>query len=232
MKSLIVIPCYNEEENIKKLILEILELKKDFHILIVDDSTDRTGEIADELSQKYSEVYILHRENKRGLGSAYIDGFKWSLEKDYDLIFGMDGDFSHQPKSLPEFLKAIKNYDLVVGSRYLDGISIVNWPLSRLIISLVGNKYIRTVTGLKLSDCTTGFKCFRRKVLENIDLDKITSNGYSFLFEMNYIAQKKGFKIGEIPIIFIERRAGASKMTKKIIWEAIWKVWKLRFRKQ
>lgn len=232
MKSLIITPTYNEKENIPELIPEILKLKQGFHILIVDDnSTDGTRGIADQLAQKYPEVFVLHRESKRGLGRAYIDGFKWALDKDYGLIFEMDADFSHQPQALPEFLEAIKNCDLVIGSRYLNGIRIVNWPLSRLVISLVANKYIRMVTGLKLRDCTTGFKCFRRKVLESIDLDKINSDGYSFQFEMNYIAQKKGFKIGEIPITFIERQAGTSKMTKKIVWEAIWRVWKLRFSK-
>jgi len=232
MKPVIIIPCCNEEGNIEKLISAILELKKGFHILIVNDnSTDRTGRIANRLSQKHSEVYALHREGKRGLGRAYIDGFRWALEKDYDLIFEMDGDFSHQPKSLPKFLEAIKDYDLVIGSRYLNGISIINWPLSRLAISLVANKYIRMATGLELTDCTTGFKCFKRKVLESINFDKIASDGYSFQFEVNYIAKKKGFRIGEIPIVFIERRAGTSKMTKKIIWEAFWKVWKLRFTK-
>jgi len=233
MKPLIIIPALNEEKNIKEIIPEILGLKKSFHILIVDDnSTDKTGETADKLSQKYSEVFALHRTRKRGLGKAYIDGFRWALKRDYDLIFQMDADGSHDPKFLSDFLEKIKGCDLVIGSRYYKGkINVVNWNLGRLLLSLLANFYARIVTGVQLSDLTTGFKCFRREVLEAIDLNKILSEGYSFQIEMNWRVLKAGFKIEEIPIIFYERRHGESKMSANIIKEALWILWKMRFQK-
>lgn len=232
MKSLVVIPTYNEKENISEIVSEILGLENGFHILIVDDdSLDGTGKIADELSQRYSAVFVLHRKNQKGLGKAYIDGFKWGLARDYDLFFEMDTDGSHDPKFLPLFLEKIKEYDLVIGSRYYKKrISVVNWNLKRLFLSLLANFYARTITGVPVSDATAGFKCFKRKVLETIDLDKILSEGYSFQIEMNWRAYKAGFKIGEIPIIFYERKHGKSKLSTNIIKEGLWLLWKIRLK--
>lgn len=234
MKALIIIPTYNEKENIPEIVPEILNLKKGFHILIVDDnSPDGTGKIADKLSEKYSgEVFVLHRENKAGLGKAYLDGFKWALKKKYDLIFEMDADGSHDPKFLPDFLEKIKDYDLVIGSRYYKKrLSVVNWDLKRVVLSVLGNFYARTITRVPVSDMTAGFKCFRRRVLEKINLDQVISEGYSFQIEMNWKTYKAGFKIGEVPIIFYERRHGDSKMSTGIIKEAFWILWKMRIRK-
>lgn len=232
MRPLVVIPTLNEKENILELIPEILKLKKRFHILIVDDnSTDGTGKAADYLSKKYSKVFVLHRHSKPGLGRAYIDGFKWALKRDYDPIFEMDGDGSHSPQFLPKFLEKIKDYDLVVGSRYYKGrISVVNWDLRRVYLSILANIYARIITGVLVSDATTGFKCFRRGVLESIDLNKVISEGYSFQIEMNWRVRKAGFKIGEIPIIFYERRHGESKLSTNIIREALWILWKMRLK--
>jgi len=232
MKPLIVIPAFNEKENILELIPEILKLNNGFHILIVNDnSTDGTGEVAEELSQKFPGVYVLHRKNKRGLGRAYIDGFKWALKNDYDPVLEMDADFSHNPKYLPKFLEKINDYDLVVGSRYHQGrISVINWDIKRVFLSIAANIYAKIVTGVPVSDATSGFKCFRRKVLENINLDKVLSEGYSFQIEMNWRAHKAGFKIGEIPIIFYERRHGQSKLSTSIIREGLWILWRMRLK--
>ncbi|MCH7759301.1 polyprenol monophosphomannose synthase [Patescibacteria group bacterium] len=233
-KPLVIIPTYNEKENILEIIPEILALKKEFHILIVDDnSPDGTGEAADKLVEKYQgQVFVLHRKGKAGLGRAYLAGFKWALKKDYDLIFEMDADGSHLPKFLLDFLEKIKNYDLVIGSRYYKKrLSVVNWDLRRVVLSVLGNFYARIVTRVPVSDMTAGFKCFRRHVLETIDLDKIISEGYSFQIEMNWRVYKSGFKIGEIPIIFYERRHGDSKMSANIIKEALWILWRMLFRK-
>jgi dolichol-phosphate mannosyltransferase len=229
-KSMVVIPTYNERENLTRLIPEILSLDEKFHILVVDDnSPDGTGAVADKFAaENPGIVHVLHRESKEGLGKAYIAGFKYALEFGADYIFEMDADLSHDPERLPAFLPKMEECDIVVGSRYLKGISIVNWALKRLILSLAANKYARFITGLKVSDTTSGYKCFKRKVLEDIDLDKVHSDGYAFQIEMNYRAKKLGYKIGEIPIIFIDRDLGNSKMSKKIIWEAIWMVWRLR----
>ncbi len=230
MKGVVVVPTYNERENIEELIEKTLSTSPDIDILIVDDnSPDGTGEIAEKIAKENPRVKVLHRPGKMGLGSAYVEGFKWALEKGYDFIMEMDADFSHNPEDIPRFIEKIKEYDLVIGSRYTDGVSVVNWPISRLLLSYFANIYARTVTGVPIMDLTGGFKCFRRKVLESINLDTIMSDGYAFQIEMNYRAYKKGFKITEIPIIFIERRAGSSKMSKKIVWEAFWLVWKLRF---
>jgi len=233
MKPLIVIPAFNEEENIKELVPEILNLRKGFDILIVNDnSTDKTGEVAEQLARKYSEVFVLHRKSQPSLGRAYLDGFKWALEKDYDLIFEMDGDGSHSPRFLPKFLEKIKDYDLVIGSRYYQGrLSVINWDIKRVFLSLAANLYARIITGVPVSDATTGFKCFKRQVLEKIDLDKIFSEGYSFQIEMNWRAHQAGFKIGEIPIIFYERRHGQSKLSTNIIREGLWILWKMRLKK-
>ncbi len=233
IKPLIILPAFNEEENIKELVPEILDLNKELQILIVNDnSTDRTGEVAEELSKKFPRAYVLHRHSKRGLGRVYIDGFKWALEREYDPIFEMDSDFSHDPKYLPEFLEKIKDYDIVIGSRYYQGrLSVVNWDLKRVFLSVAANIYAKIVTGVPVSDATAGFKCFRRKVLESIDLDKILSEGYSFQIEMNWRAHKAGFKIGEIPIIFYERRHGQSKLSGSIIREGLWILWRMRLRR-
>lgn len=230
IKAIVVIPTYNEKENIQKLVPEILKEGEEFEVLIVDDnSPDGTGEVADKLAHQYPDkVHVLHRPCKLGLGSAYREGFKFALAHGADYIFEMDADFSHDPKYLPEFLKLMDEYDLVIGSRYKNGISVVNWPLRRLILSLLATKYVRLITGLKLSDCTTGYKCFKRKVLETLDLDSILSNGYSFQIEVNYRVHKLGFKIGELPIVFIDRHSGSSKMSGSIIREALYIVWKLR----
>lgn len=231
MKPIVVIPTYNEQENIRKLVEIILKLEPRFSIIIVDDnSPDGTGKTADELkSENPDRVFIIHRSGKMGLGRAYIDGFKYALSLGADYIFEMDADFSHSPEKLPVFLKEIQDADIVIGSRYINGVSVINWPLRRLFLSVLASYYVRFITGMRLYDNTTGFKCFKKKVLENINLDAIKSNGYSFQIEMNYRAQKKGFKIKEVPIIFIDRHSGSSKMSKAIIREAIVMVWKLKF---
>ncbi|RJP17434.1 MAG: polyprenol monophosphomannose synthase [Candidatus Abyssobacteria bacterium SURF_5] len=231
-KALVVIPTLNERENIEKLLPAVLEMGEEYHILIVDDkSSDGTGELADQFALETGRVHVLHRPARMGLGSAYIDGFKYALKStDAQYVFEMDADFSHDPKYLPDFLEVIREADLVVGSRYLKGISIVNWPLNRLIISKIGNWYARTITGLPLTDVTAGYKCFRRSLLEQIDLDSFHSNGYSFQIEMSYKAWKKGFRVKEVPIVFVDRTIGESKITYGIVWEAIWRVWALKFK--
>lgn len=231
-KSLIIIPTYNELENIRLLIPELLEKYNDnLHLLIVDDnSPDGTGNFVDEISKTNDRVKLLRREKKMGLGTAYVAGFKYALQSSYDYIFEMDADFSHDPKEIKSFLDAIKQYDLVLGSRYIKGVNVVNWPMRRLLLSYFANIYTGIVTGLPIKDATGGFKCFKKKVLESIDLDKVKSNGYAFQIEMTYKAWKKGFKIGEIPIVFIDRTMGSSKMSKKIVREAVFMVWKLRLR--
>lgn len=233
MKPLIVIPTINEKENIEELIPQILSLKENFEILVVDDgSTDGTQEVVKEFSAKSSRVHLLERKGKKGLGRAYIDGFKWALKRDYDPIFEMDADLSHSPEFLPKFLEKINEYDVVIGSRYYQGkISVVNWDLKRILLSLAASFYAKIITGVPVSDATTGFKCFRRKVLEKIDLDRVLSEGYSFQIEMNWRAWKAGFKIGEIPIIFYERKHGQSKLSTKIIWEGLWLLWRIRFKR-
>ena len=230
MKSLIVIPTYNEAQNIESLIERILFLGiKDLNVLVVDDnSPDGTAEIIETISKNEKNIHLLKRPKKAGLGTAYVAGFKYALSNGYDNIFEMDADFSHNPDEIPNFLKAIKDYDLVIGSRYATGVNVINWPLSRLILSVGANKYNQIITGMPIKDGTGGFKCFRRGVLESIDLDNIHSNHYSFQIEMNFKTWKKGYKIQEIPIVFTDREAGSSKMSKKIIWEAIWMVWKLK----
>ena len=230
-KTLIVIPTYNEAENIDKLIREIFSIDSGIHILVVDDnSPDGTARYIKQLQTEYNQLFLVEREKKLGLGTAYIAGFKYALSNGYDYVFEMDADYSHDPKEIPVFLNAIKDADLVIGSRYVKGVNVVNWPLSRLILSLVANKYTRFITGLPLNDSTGGYKCLRRTVLESINLDNIKSGGYSFQIEMNFKIWKKGFRIKEIPIIFIDRTVGKSKMSKKIVREAIWMVWKLKIR--
>ncbi len=230
-RALIIFPTYNERENIEKIVHSVLPLDPRNNVLIVDDnSPDGTGDIADRLSEQEEKVSVLHRENKQGLGRAYIAGFKWAIERKFDLIFEMDADFSHSPEYIKDFLREIQNYDLVIGSRYISGVNVVNWPIGRLLLSYYANAYTRIVTGLPLRDATGGFKCFRRKVLETIDLDGVTANGYSFQIEVSMRVWKKGFKIKEIPIVFTDRIAGTSKMSKRIVREAIWMVWWMRLK--
>ncbi len=232
-KSLVIIPTYNEVKNVRKLIPEILSRceKLDLDVLVVDDnSPDGTSIFVKEFMKTTDRVKLITRKSKLGLGTAYIEGFKFALKNHYDLIFEMDADYSHHPKEIKNFLIAIKNCDLVIGSRYKKGVNVVNWPIKRLLLSYFANGYTRYITGLKICDATGGFKCFRKEVIEAIDLDNVKSNGYAFQIEMTFKAWKKGFKICEIPIIFIDRTQGQSKMSKKIVHEAIFMVWKLRLR--
>ncbi len=229
-RALIIFPTYNEKENIEKIVAAVLPLDSRINVLIVDDSSpDGTGEIADRLAASDSRINVLHRKNKEGLGKAYIAGFEWGIKEKYDYLFEMDADFSHGPEFIKDFLIAIKNADLVLGSRYISGVNVINWPMGRLLLSYFANVYSRIVTGMPVKDATGGFKCFRREVLEAIDLDAIKSNGYTFQIEVSMRVWKKGYKIKEIPIVFTDRQEGASKMSKKIIREAIWMVWYLRF---
>jgi dolichol-phosphate mannosyltransferase len=230
-RSLVIIPTYQERENLAPLVEQVLTTSG-LDILIIDDnSPDGTGDIADRLAKRQRRVKVVHRPCKQGLGTAYRDGFRYALEKGYDYIFEMDADFSHHPKYLADFMVAIEKHDLVIGSRYLEGVNVVNWPLRRLILSYSANLYARLVTGLRVRDCTSGFKCFRRQVLQKLDLDKVASDGYSFQIEMNYLAQRAGFRLAEIPIVFEDRSAGSSKLSGGIIWEAVFIVWKLRLTK-
>lgn len=227
-KTLVIIPTYDEKENVRPISAAILKESPEVNILFVDDrSPDGTGEILDGMAAADERIFVLHREKKEGLGRAYIAGFKWALERDYALICEMDADFSHDPKALPSLLQAAREADLVIGSRYIGGIRVMNWPMSRLLLSTGAGHYVRFVTGLPICDPTGGFKCFRRKVLESIELDKITSNGYSFQIEMNHNAWMMGFKIKEVPIVFEDRVAGYSKMSSDIAFEAFMMVLKL-----
>jgi dolichol-phosphate mannosyltransferase len=230
-RALVIVPTYNERFNIARLIPAILAQDPSLEILVVDDgSPDGTGAIVDGIAANNARVHVIHRAEKLGLGTAYIAGFRWALERKYDLVFEMDADFSHNPERLPEFLAAIKESDVVLGSRYQDGhVNVVNWPMSRLFLSYGANIYARAVTGLPIFDTTGGFKCFRRNVLESIDLNSVKSNGYAFQIEMSYRVWKRGFSLVEIPIIFVDRAEGISKMSKKIVREAIWMVWRLRW---
>ena len=232
-RALVIVPTYNEAENLPLIVPLILEQDERIEVLVVDDnSPDGTGDMADEMAAANPRVHVLHREGKLGLGTAYLTGFKWALERDYEFIFEMDADGSHDAKHLPEFLAAIPDADLVLGSRYLKGrVTVVNWPMTRLLLSYSANIYARVVTGLKLYDATGGFKCFRRRVLEAIDLDEVHSNGYSFQIEMSFRAWRKGFRIVEIPIVFVDRVEGTSKMSGGIVREAVWMVWLLRLKR-
>ena len=230
MKALVIIPTYNEADNVSAIIDEALKQDKNLEVLIVDDnSPDGTSKIVEKKQIKNIKIHLLKRAGKMGLGSAYVAGFKYALEQNFDYIFEMDADFSHDPAVIPDMLKEIKDNDLVIGSRYLGGINVVNWPLRRLMLSFFAAHYVRFITGMPINDPTGGFKCFRRKVLETIDLDKILSDGYSFQIEMNFRTWRRKFKIKEIPIVFTDRRSGQSKMSKKIVREAIFVVWKLQF---
>jgi dolichol-phosphate mannosyltransferase len=228
MKTLVVIPTYNERENIENVIGQVFDLGLDINILVVDDgSPDGTGDMVESMQKNDSRIHLIRRPGKLGMGTAYVRGFKFAVENNFDLVFEMDADLSHDPNDIPRFLKEVPNYDLVIGSRYINGVSVVNWPLSRLMLSYFASLYTRTITGIPVKDPTGGFKCFRIEVLKAIDLDQVKSGGYSFQIEMNYKAWKKGFRIKEIPIIFTERTGGSSKMSKKIVREAIVMVWKL-----
>jgi dolichol-phosphate mannosyltransferase len=228
-RVLIVVPTYNERANLPPIVSAILQQHPCVEVLVVDDnSPDGTGQLAAELAAEHARVHVLHRPGKQGLGKAYLAGFRWALARGYDLILEMDADFSHDPKYIPEFLRAAESADVVIGSRYRTGVNVINWPIGRLLLSYFANQYARTVTGLPLTDSTGGFKCFRRQVLEAIDFDSVKSNGYSFQIEMSFRAWKKGFRVAEIPIVFTDRLEGHSKMNKRIVREAIWMVWWLR----
>lgn len=228
-KSLIIIPTYNEKENIEAIISAIFTNNKEIDILVVDDSSpDGTGEIADRLSGQDHRVHVLHRQKKEGLGRAYIEGFRFALDKGYDYVFEMDADFSHNPKHINRFLEEIAAADLVIGSRYTSGVNVINWPMSRLLLSYFANLFAQIVTGLSIKDATGGYKCFRRSLIEALDLDTISSDGYSFQIEVNFKAWKMGYTIKEIPIVFYERQKGKSKMSSGIIREALWLIWKMR----
>ncbi|CAN5883201.1 polyprenol monophosphomannose synthase [soil metagenome] len=227
---MVVVPTYNESENLPRLLPAILAQDPRLEVLVVDDaSPDGTGKIADQIARSERRVHVLHRSGKLGLGTAYLAGFRWGLAEGYDVLLEMDADFSHDPLHLPRFLAAIESYDVVLGSRYLQGrVTVVNWPMGRLLLSYFANIYARWVTGLPVADATGGFKCFRSSVLTAIDLDSVESNGYAFQIEMSFRAWKKGFRIAEIPITFVDRDSGHSKMSKQIVREAVWKVWRLR----
>ncbi|KAB2908271.1 MAG: polyprenol monophosphomannose synthase [Ignavibacteriales bacterium] len=230
-KILIIVPTYNERENIEKLLPKLFSLEiEGLNILVVDDnSPDKTGDYVEEQTTLDERIHLIRRAGKMGLGTAYCAGFKYAIEHGYDFVFEMDADFSHDPDKVPEFLKKIEDADLVIGSRYLTGVNVINWPMKRLLLSYFANWYTRFITGLPIKDATGGYKCFRIEVLKAINLDKIKSNGYAFQIEMNFKAWKKGFKLDEIPIIFFDRFQGTSKMSKKIVYEAVFMVWKLRF---
>ncbi len=232
MRPLIIIPTYNERDNIQKLIPLLMELDLSLSVLVVDDnSPDGTGRLVNDMSEENDRIQILHRPGKLGLGSAYIAGFKHAIQQDVDCIFEMDADFSHDPDMISEFLEKLETCDVVIGSRYISGINVVNWPMSRLLLSYFANFYTRIITGMSIQDATSGFKCFKREVLELIDLDRVRSDGYAFQIEMNFRCWRKGFRICEIPIIFVDRHSGTSKMSRRIIYEAIWIVWWLRLQR-
>lgn len=233
-RKIVIIPTYNERENIENIIRKVFSLDGGYDILIIDDgSPDGTAAIVKRLQQEFPErLHMIERPGKLGLGTAYITGFKWSIDKGYDYTFEMDADFSHNPEDLPRLYQACKDgADLAIGSRYCDGISVINWPIGRIIMSYYASVYVRTVLGMKVYDCTAGFKCYSNKVLRAIDLDKVEMKGYGFQIEMKYTTYKLGFKITEVPIIFVNRKAGTSKMSGGIFGEAFWGVIKLRFRK-
>jgi len=228
--SLIVIPTYNEIDNVRQIATAVLKEMPTADILFVDDnSPDGTGQLIDSMCDTEPRIHVLHRKEKQGLGRAYLAGFKWALARHYEFVFEMDADFSHDPASVPDLRKAAETADLTLGTRYEGGVRVINWPLARLILSKSAAIYVRIITGMPLTDPTGGFKCFRRAVLENIGLDDITSNGYSFQVELSHKAWMKGFCIVEVPITFEERRSGNSKMSSAIIREALWMVWKLWF---
>ena len=229
-RFLVIVPTYNEVGNIAKLIPQILSQNPSIDVLVVDDnSPDGTSGAVRLLVEQDRRVHLITRPDKRGLGTAYVTGFRFALEQGYSLIFEMDADFSHDPNDIPRFIQTAESYDLVLGSRYIKGVNVVNWPLSRLLLSWFANRYTRMVTGMRVKDATGGYKCFRRRVLETIDLNRIRSDGYAFQIEVTFKAAKAGFRFIEIPIVFTDRNVGYSKMSPKIVREAAWMVWKLRF---
>ena len=230
-RALVIVPTYNERQNIRRLIDSVLAQDDRIDMLVVDDgSPDGTGAIVEEIGASNPRVHLLSRPKKMGLGTAYVAGFRWALARDYAYVLEMDADFSHDPAHLPQFLAAVENADLVLGSRYQEGrVTVVNWPINRLILSYLANMYARAITGLHVWDATGGFKCFRRSVLEAIDLDHVRSNGYAFQIEMTFRAVRKHFRITELPIVFVDRTEGTSKMSKHIVREAVWMVWRLRW---
>lgn len=230
-RALVIVPTFNERENLPRLLPMILDQDARLDVLVIDDgSPDGTGDVADAIARENPRVQVLHRAGKLGLGTAYIAGFRWGIERGYDVMLEMDADFSHDPGHLPQFLRAVGEYELVLGSRYLNGrVTVVNWPIGRLLLSYFANAYARKVTGLPVADATGGFKAFRRAVLQDLNLDAVESEGYAFQIEMSFRAWKRGHTIGEIPIIFVDRTLGESKMSKKIVREAVWRVWKLRW---
>ena len=233
-RKVVIIPTYNERENIEKIIRAVFALDGEYHCLVIEDgSPDGTAGIVRDLQKVFPQrLFMIERSGKLGLGTAYITGFKWSIDKGYDYTFEMDADFSHNPEDLPRLYQACKDgADLAIGSRYCDGISVINWPIGRITMSYYASVYVRTVLGMKVYDCTAGFKCYSNKVLRTIDLDKVEMKGYGFQIEMKYTTYKLGFKITEVPIIFVNRKAGTSKMSGGIFGEAFWGVLKLRFRK-
>lgn len=227
-QTLIIVPTYNERETLPRIVDKLLSLSVAVDVLVVDDnSPDGTGKIADELAAKHPQFHVLHRAGKEGLGRAYIAGFKWALANQYEFIFEMDCDFSHNPDDIPAFLEAAKDADLVLGSRYVGGIRVINWPLRRLMLSRFAGKYVALVTGMPFTDPTGGYKCFRRRALQALDLENIQSNGYGFQIELTNKLWRKGFKVAEVPIIFTDREHGQSKMAGGIVNEAFWLVWRL-----
>ena len=229
MKTLIISPTYNEKKNIKALVAQVLNHNPDYHLLIIDDnSPDGTASAVKELQTEYTNLHLEERPGKAGLGTAYIYGFKWALERDYEVVVQMDADLSHDPGDVLRLVKQLEAHDLVIGSRYIHGVSVVNWPIRRLILSYGANLYSSIVTGMPLKDSTGGFKAWRREVLETVQLDQVRSQGYSFQIEMNFRTWRRGFTIIEEPIIFTDRTIGESKMSKTIMYEAIWMVWRLR----
>lgn len=229
-KTLIIVPTYNERANLPPMVRKVMSLPVEVDMLVVDDnSPDGTGQLADELVKSNPRLHVLHRKEKDGLGRAYCAGFAWALQRDYEFIFEMDGDFSHNPDEIPAFLEAAQNADLVIGSRYCNGIRVLNWPPNRLVLSMGAGMYVRIITGMRISDPTGGFKCFRRRALQSLDLDAVRSNGYSFQIELNHKIWRQGLRIAEVPIIFTDRFQGSSKMSRKIVWEALFMVWRLWF---
>ena len=229
-KILVITPTYNERDNLPTLVQRVFSQPVALDFLIVDDnSPDGTGKLADEIAAREPRLKVFHRQVKDGLGRAYCAGFKWALERDYEFILEMDGDFSHNPDDIPRFIAAAQNADLVIGSRYRDGIRVINWPLSRLMLSMTAAKYVQVITGMPITDPTGGYKCFRRAALQSLDLDAVRSNGYSFQIEITHKLWRQGMRIAEVPIIFTDRFQGSSKMSRKIVREALWMVWRLWF---
>jgi dolichol-phosphate mannosyltransferase len=229
--ALVIIPTYNEAQNAEKIVTEVLQQSEIVEVLIVDDnSPDGTADIVKKMMLSNSRIHLLQRARKLGLGTAYVAGFKYAIERKFDFIFEMDADFSHNPKEIPIMLGKMDECDVLIGSRYIKGVNVVNWPMKRLILSYSANIYTRVITGMPVHDATAGFKCYKRKVLESINIDGLRSNGYAFQIETNFLAWKKGFTLLEMPIVFVDRRVGVSKMNKKIVYEAAFMVWKLKAR--